>query len=142
MTKVVRIADVLAMSQPDNDLLLRVLVSASDTDGDVSVSWVQLSGRHRRLRTTRSTRVYLVLTGAVTMRLGSDVPQLLGAGQLLVVSACIPYELSGVGTYLVINAPAFQPGDDEYLADEHLDESEDPRAAQRSDGVPDGRQAG
>lgn len=119
MTKVVRIADVAAMSQPDNELLLRALVSAADTGGDVSVTWVQLSGRHRRLRTARSTRVYLVLTGAVTMCVGRDAPQLLEAGQLLVVSAGIPYELSGMGTYLVINAPAFQPGDDEYLDDEH-----------------------
>lgn len=119
MTKVVRIADVAAMSQPDNELLLRALVSAADTGGDVSVTWVQLSGRHRRLRTARSTRVYLVLTGAVTMCVGRDAPQLLEAGQLLVVSAGIPYELSGIGTYLVINAPAFQPGDDEYLDDEH-----------------------
>lgn len=126
MTKVVRIADVVAMSQPDNELLLRALVGAADSDGDISVSWVQLSGRHRRLRTTRSTRVYLVLTGAVTMRLGGDAPQLLEAGQLVVISASTPYELSGVGTYLVINSPAFQPGDDEYLDDEYLSESEDP----------------
>jgi mannose-6-phosphate isomerase-like protein (cupin superfamily) len=119
MTKVVRIADVAAMSEPDNELLLRALVSATDTDGDVSVTWVQLSGRHRRLRTARSSRVYLVLTGAVTMRVGRDAPQLLEAGQLLVVLAGTPYELSGIGTYLVINAPAFQPGDDEYLDDEH-----------------------
>jgi hypothetical protein len=126
MTKVVRIADVLAMRQPENELLLRALVGAADSGGDVSVSWVQLSGRHRRLRTTRSTRVYLVLTGAVTMRLGTDAPQLLEAGQLMVVSASTPYELSGVGTYLVINAPAFQPGDDEYLDDERLRESEGP----------------
>jgi mannose-6-phosphate isomerase-like protein (cupin superfamily) len=126
MTKVVRIADVVAMSQPDNELLLRALVGAADSDGDISVSWVQLSGRHRRLRTTRSTRVYLVLTGAVTMRLGGDAPRLLEAGQLVVISASTPYELSGVGTYLVINSPAFQPGDDEYLDDEYLSESEDP----------------
>jgi mannose-6-phosphate isomerase-like protein (cupin superfamily) len=125
MAQVVRIADVLAMSQPENELLLRALVGARDTDGDLSVTWVQLAGRHRRLRTTRSTRVYLVLTGAVTMRLGDDAPQLLEAGQLLVVSAGKPYELSGVGTYLVINAPAFQDGDDQYLDDEHPGNAED-----------------
>jgi mannose-6-phosphate isomerase-like protein (cupin superfamily) len=125
MTKVVRIADVAAMSQPDNELLLRALVSAADTEGGISVTWVQLSGRHRRLRTARSTRVYLVLAGAVTMRIGLDEPQLLEAGQLLVVAAGTPYELSGIGTYLVINAPAFHPGDDEYLDDGHLSEPED-----------------
>jgi mannose-6-phosphate isomerase-like protein (cupin superfamily) len=125
MTRIVRIADVLALSEPDNDLLLRALVAAQDSDGDISVTWVQLSGRHRRLRTTRSTRVYLVLTGAVTVRLAGGAPELLEAGQLVVVSAGTPYELSGVGTYLVINAPAFRPGDDEYLEDEHATEPED-----------------
>jgi mannose-6-phosphate isomerase-like protein (cupin superfamily) len=126
VTTVVRIADVPALSQPDNELLLRALVEGQDTRGDLSVTWVQLSGRHRRLRTTRSTRVYLVLTGAVTMRLGGDAPQLLEAGQLLVVSAGTPYELSGIGTYLVINAPAFRPGDDEYVDDGHRGEGAGP----------------
>jgi mannose-6-phosphate isomerase-like protein (cupin superfamily) len=126
VTPVVRIADVPALSQPDNELLLRALVEGQDTRGDLSVTWVQLSGRHRRLRTTRSTRVYLVLTGAVTMRLGGDAPQLLEAGQLLVVSAGTPYELSGIGTYLVINAPAFRPGDDEYVDDGYRGEGAGP----------------
>jgi mannose-6-phosphate isomerase-like protein (cupin superfamily) len=126
MTTVVRVADVPALSQPDNELVLRALVGGQDTRGDLSVSWVQLSGRHRRLRTTRSTRVYLVLTGAVTMRLGEDAPQLLAAGQLLVVSAGMPYELSGIGTYLVINAPAFRPGDDEYVDDGRRPEAAGP----------------
>jgi mannose-6-phosphate isomerase-like protein (cupin superfamily) len=126
VTKVVRLADVPAVSQPDNELLLRALVGAADTRGDISVTWVQLAGRHQRLRTTRSTRVYLVLTGAVTMQLGSDAPQLLEAGQLLVIPAGMPYELSGVGTYLVINAPAFEPGDDDYLADAARSKPEDP----------------
>jgi mannose-6-phosphate isomerase-like protein (cupin superfamily) len=115
VTKVVRLSDVQAVSQPDNELLLRALVGAVDTRSDISVTWVQLSGRHRRLRTERSTRVYLMLTGAVTMQRGGDTPQLLEAGQLLVIPAGTPYELSGVGTYVVINAPAFQPGDDQYL---------------------------
>jgi mannose-6-phosphate isomerase-like protein (cupin superfamily) len=127
MAKVVRPADVLAVSQDDNELLLRALVGGADTRGDISVTWVQLSGRHRRLRTARSTRVYLVLAGAVTMQLGSDPPQLLEAGQLIVVPAGTPYELSGVGTYLVINAPAFEPGDDEYLDDEYLSAQADSR---------------
>jgi mannose-6-phosphate isomerase-like protein (cupin superfamily) len=117
VTKVVRLSDVQAVSQPDNELLLRALVSAADTHGDISVTWVQLSGRHRRLRTARSTRVYLMLTGVVTMQLGGDAPELLAAGQVLVIPAGTPYELSGVGTYMVINAPAFQPGDDQYLDD-------------------------
>jgi mannose-6-phosphate isomerase-like protein (cupin superfamily) len=126
MTTVVRLADVRAVSQPDNELLLRAWVGATDTHGDISVTWVQLAGRHRRLRTTRSTRVYLVLTGAVTMRVGGDAAKLVEAEQLLVVPPGAAYELSGFGTYLVMNAPAFQPGDDEYLEDDLLSESGDP----------------
>jgi mannose-6-phosphate isomerase-like protein (cupin superfamily) len=115
MARVVAIADAPVRAEPDNDLLLRQLVTAAASGGDVSVTWVQLAGRHRRLRTARSSRVYVVLTGSVTMQLADEDPEQVDAGRLLVVPRGVPYELSGTGTYLVINSPAFADGDDDYL---------------------------
>jgi mannose-6-phosphate isomerase-like protein (cupin superfamily) len=116
MTKLIRTADTPVVHEPDNDLVLRALISEVDTGGDMSVTWVQLAGRHRRLSTAHSTRTYAVLTGTVEIQVGDDPSQMLEAGQLVVVPRGVPYELSGFGTYYVINAPAFTPGDDTYLA--------------------------
>lgn len=115
---VIRPADVPVVAEPGNDVLLRALVTAAGTGGDISVTWVQLAGRHRRLRTVRSTRVYLVLAGAITMQVGTADPALVEPGQLVVVPRDTPYELSGVGSYLVVNAPGFVAGDDDYLEPE------------------------
>ena len=113
MTDVVRVRDVDAVAEPANHVHVRPLVTAA-AGPDVSVTWVQLAGRHRRLRTTRSTRVYTVLDGSVTLQIGGEPGILAGAGDTVVVPRGTPYELAGVGTYLVVNAPAFVDGDDEY----------------------------
>lgn len=114
-TRVLRseLAEVIA--EPDNDLYLQLLVTRAEFGPDVSVSWVQIAGRHRRLRTAASTRVYIVMTGAITIQLGAEDPVPARAGELVVVPRGTPYELSGTATYLVVNAPAFTDGDDEYL---------------------------
>lgn len=112
------------MHELGNDLFLRTLVTAAQTDGDVSVTWVQLAGRHRPLRTARSTRIYATLTGTITMQLGAEESVEVHAGQLCVVPRGVAYRLWGTGTYLVINSPAFVPGDDIYLDDEHAPASD------------------
>jgi mannose-6-phosphate isomerase-like protein (cupin superfamily) len=115
MTRVIAIGDGPVIAEPANDLQLRQLVTAAASAGDLSITSVQLAGRHRRLQTTRSTRVYVVLTGSITMQIGDDEPERVDAGELLVVPRGVAYELAGTGTYLVINAPAFVEGDDDYL---------------------------
>lgn len=116
MTDTVRIdpATVPLVAEPSNDLQLRTLITAAQTGGDISVTWVKLEGRHRRLRTRRSTRVYAVLDGRIDVQLADEPAVPLTAGQLGIVPRGVPYALAGTGTYLVINAPAFVPGDDEY----------------------------
>jgi len=92
---------------------MRPLVTAAHEAG-LSVTWVELAGRHRRLRTDRSTRVYYILRGSATFVLG-DAPGLEAReGDAVVVPRATPYELEGEVTYLVLNAPAFVEGDDIY----------------------------
>lgn len=115
---VVAVGDVAAVAEPENHLLLRALIAGTDTAGDLSVTWVQLAGRHRRLRTANSTRVYLVVSGAIELQVGAAPPVTVAAGELAVVPRSSPYALEGIGTYLVINGPAFSDGDDEYIDDD------------------------
>jgi mannose-6-phosphate isomerase-like protein (cupin superfamily) len=94
-------------------LVMRKLVRA-EHGPDISVTWVRLSGRHRRLLTRRSTRVYYVLDGSATFVVG-DGPELEARrGDVVVVPRGTPYEFRGETTYLVVNAPAFVEGDDVY----------------------------
>ncbi len=121
-SRVVRCTDSELVEEPANSLSLRQLVTASAHGPDISVTWVQLAGRHRRLRTDRSTRVYVVLAGALTFRIGSELPAGVESGDLVVIPPGLSYELSGAAAYLVVNAPAFVEGDDVYLADRSADE--------------------
>lgn len=115
----IRAADAEVVAEPADALHLRALVTAAEQGPDLSVTWVQLAGRHRRLRTDRSTRVYAVLSGVLTVQVRDEEPARAGSGDLVVVPRGTPYDLVGTATYLVINAPAFVPGDDVYLdADE------------------------
>lgn len=109
-----RLATQPLIDEPDNDLVLRGLLAAGDSDADVSVTWVQLAGHHRRLRTDASTRLYLVVAGSGTITVAEE-PRAVTAGDLVVIPRSTPYHLDGAMTYLVLNRPAFQDGDDHYL---------------------------
>ena len=106
--------DVPELAAPDDAVVMRPLVRSDRHGADVSLTWVRLDGRHRRLRTDRSTRVYYVLDGAGTFTLGDDAPVAVRAGDAVVVPRSTPYELEGRFTYLVVNGPAFVDGDDVY----------------------------
>jgi mannose-6-phosphate isomerase-like protein (cupin superfamily) len=113
--RVIRLGDVDAVDEPANALHLRTLVTGEEFGPDVSVTWVQIAGRHRRLRSERSARVYAVLTGVLTFQVADEEPVRVSSGELIVIPRAAPYELAGTGSYLVINAPAFADGDDRYL---------------------------
>jgi mannose-6-phosphate isomerase-like protein (cupin superfamily) len=106
--------DVPEVSAPDDALVMRALVRRAEHGDDVSVTWVRLDGRHRRLHTDRSTRVYYVLEGSASFRLGEEQEVEVVAGDTVVVRRGTSYEFEGAMTYLVINGPAFRDGDDVY----------------------------
>lgn len=110
----VRADEIAAVGEPENAAVLRSLVPAAVTGGDVSVTWVQLHGRHRRLQTRRSTRVYYVLDGSAWFGVGRDERYEARRGDVVVIPPATPYEFEGEMTYLVINGPGYLAGDDEY----------------------------
>jgi len=111
----IRRAQVPEVAEPENALMLRELVRSEETSGDVSVTWVRLSGRHRRLRSVRSTRVYYVLTGSARFAVRDEEPVEAHAGDAVVIPRGAAYEIEGELTYLVVNGPGFVVGDDQYL---------------------------
>jgi mannose-6-phosphate isomerase-like protein (cupin superfamily) len=108
--------DVSAIAAPEDAVVMRPLVRQAEHGSDLSVTWVRLEGRHRRLRTNRSTRVYYVLAGEATFVLGAEEPFAVRADDTVIVPRGVPYEFWGQMTYLVINGPAFSDGDDVYDA--------------------------
>lgn len=105
--------DAPEIADPRDAVVMRKLYA----DEDVSMTWVRLDGRHRRLRTERSTRVYHVLSGRATFVVGEERIEA-GPNDTVVVPRGVPYELRGELTYLVVNGPGFVDGDDVYGADE------------------------
>jgi uncharacterized cupin superfamily protein len=110
----VRLDEVPEILEPENNLAARPLVSGAQHGPDISVTWIRLSGRHRRLRTDRSTRVYHVLDGSARFQIGDGEELTVEAGDTIVVPRGVPYEFAGEMTYLVMNGPAFVEGDDVY----------------------------
>jgi mannose-6-phosphate isomerase-like protein (cupin superfamily) len=101
------------IAAPADDVVMRPLVRRDRHGTDVSITWVRLDGRHRRLRTDRSTRVYYILDGTATFDVGGDRFDV-RKDDVVVVPVSTPYEFWGETTYLVVNGPAFAEGDDVY----------------------------
>jgi mannose-6-phosphate isomerase-like protein (cupin superfamily) len=109
----IRREDTIKVAAPLDAVVMRALVTAAHGAG-MSVTWVRLAGRHRRLRTDRSARVYYVLDGSAVFVLDDEPEFEARQGDVVVVPRGIPYEFRGEITYLVVNAPAFVDGDDVY----------------------------
>jgi len=109
-----RFDDVPLVDEPSNELELKPLLAVGDSDADLSITWVAIHGRHQRLRTDASTRIYAVTAGRGTITVG-DQTLAVGRGDVVVIPRGAPYHLEGEMTYLVLNQPGFQDGDDLYL---------------------------
>jgi mannose-6-phosphate isomerase-like protein (cupin superfamily) len=115
MTSVVRGNKKEPIAEEQNHLVLRTLACVEEHGRDVSVTWVRIDGRHLRLRNLRTSRLYYILEGMIVFEVNLDQPVALSPGDLLVLSPGDEYALEGAGSYLVINGPAFEVGDDGYV---------------------------
>ena len=111
----IKTANVKLLREESNNLNFRQLVTSKNHGLDLSVTWVEINGAHRRLVTYKSTRVYYLLEGSFTFYINSDEQTLANAGDVVIIPRSCPYYFLGSGKYLVINGPAFQENDDTYL---------------------------
>ena len=102
------------LEEPSNAAQVHPIVRFSEGPSSTSVTWVSIDGRHRRLFSSRSARCYLVLSGELTFVLGSGPAVRVRAKDALVVPRGCVYGFEGRATYLVMNTPAFEHGDDGY----------------------------
>lgn len=109
-----RAAMLPTVEEAENELVLRALLSPEESAADLSVTWVELAGHHRRLVTDRSTRLYLVVDGRGTITVDEEILEV-ERGDLVVIPPGTPYHLDGDLIYVVMNQPGFREGDDRYL---------------------------
>lgn len=110
----VRREDRERLEEPDNAAQVEPVVRFAEGSSSTSVTWVSIDGRHRQLSSNRSARCYYVLSGELTFVLEPEPPLRLAAGDALVIPRGCAYRFEGTATYLVMNTPAFEVGDDEY----------------------------
>jgi mannose-6-phosphate isomerase-like protein (cupin superfamily) len=99
---------------PKNAAVVFPLTRVFEGASSLSITRVVIDGRHRELSSARSARVYFVVRGTLLFILDSGEPTMFGAEELLVIPRGCVYSLAGRATYLVINTPAFESGDDIY----------------------------
>lgn len=97
---------------------MRQILTGLESGGSMSLTWVQLEGMHRRLRVRRSRRVYYILSGTFTFQVEGATAVDVSADDVLLLEPGATYRFEGRGNYLVLNTPAFAPGDDEYKDEE------------------------
>jgi mannose-6-phosphate isomerase-like protein (cupin superfamily) len=99
--------------EPDNHLKYKQLLTSKSHGPDISVTLVEIDGKHLELRTDSSSRVYVIYEGEFTFTIeGSTFSA--KKGDVLRIARGETYSFQGAGRYLVINSPAFKSGDDIY----------------------------
>jgi quercetin dioxygenase-like cupin family protein len=103
------------IAEPENSLNLKTLLNSVKSDGAISVTEVEISGEHQRLRTNSILRTYYLVSGSLEFTIDGESAIAMKVGDVLTLEAGCEYSLKGSAKYLVINTPAFKDGDDTYL---------------------------
>ena len=108
---IIRIENLPDITEPGYPLIMRQVVTRDKAAG-LSVTWVQIWGEHPGMRTDEADRVYYVIEGTGSFKVGDEPSGDVAAGDVVLIPRGIPYWFSGDMTYLVMNGPAFRPGSD------------------------------
>jgi mannose-6-phosphate isomerase-like protein (cupin superfamily) len=101
--------------EKSNNLVMKKLLSTAEQHNSISMVWVEIDGSHRAIRTHSKERIYYILEGSFTFRIGEEENIILATNDIIVLPCLSTYSFQGVGKYLVMNIPAFKDGDDEYV---------------------------
>ena len=112
---VIRPGDLPLESEAENPIAYRRIIRRDRHGAGMSMTWIHLKGRHRRLLCHESDRVYYILAGSAEFRLGDRPAEKTNAGDSVFIPRGTPYDFDGEMDYLVMNGPAFLPGSDVYL---------------------------
>ena len=112
---VIRPGDLPLESEAENPITYRRIIRRDRHGAGMSMTWIRLKGRHRRLLCHESDRVYYILAGSAEFRLGDRPAEKTSAGDSVFIPRGTPYDFDGEIDYLVMNGPAFLPDSDIYL---------------------------
>jgi mannose-6-phosphate isomerase-like protein (cupin superfamily) len=121
---VVKLSDVPELSEmgPDIDtLVMKKAIGSKSRDPNflmptstesLSVTYIKIFGRLRRIRCDESDRAMFVVDGDAIVKVGDEAPAHVTKGDLVLIPKGTPYEFKGNLTYLVMNSPAYREGSD------------------------------
>jgi len=112
---IIRLKDVPEIKGQTSPLVMKQIIHRDEHSQDISVTWVQIWGRHKRMVCDISDRPYYIIEGDGEFQVGDDEPVKVTAGDFVFIPRGVPYEFEGQMTYLVMNGPAFVPGSDQVL---------------------------
>ena len=112
--RVIRHDSIASIEETSNSAYVFPVARIFEGTSSASITRVDIDGRHQRLASKRSTRLYYVVEGDLIFRLGDTKPVKLLAGDALEIPRNCMYDLEGTATYIVVNTPAFEEGDDIY----------------------------
>lgn len=112
---IIKLDKVSEQSEAGNPLVLKKIITRDEHSPHISVTWVKLWGRHKKLVCDVSDRVYYIIEGDAEFQVGDNDPGHVKAGDFVFVPKGAAYVFEGDMTYLVMNGPAFIPGSDQFL---------------------------
>ena len=60
------------IAEPENSLNLKTLLNSGKSDGAISVTEVEISGEHQRLRTNSILRTYYLVSGSLEFTIDGE----------------------------------------------------------------------
>jgi mannose-6-phosphate isomerase-like protein (cupin superfamily) len=104
--------DTLVMKKAIGSAKLDPNFAMPDDTESLSVTYIRIMGRLRRIRCDDSDRAMFVVEGDAIVKVGDEPPAHVKAGDFVLIPRGTPYEFKGNLTYLVINSPAYREGSD------------------------------
>jgi mannose-6-phosphate isomerase-like protein (cupin superfamily) len=95
-----------------NPVAMRKIVAREEHGSDLSATWIQIWGRHSRVRSDAATRLYYILDGRGWFQVGDEPRQAVSSGDAVLIPRGAPYTFEGHMNYFLVNTPAFSEGDD------------------------------
>jgi hypothetical protein len=108
---IIHLADVPDLLQPPRPLHMKKVVNQSLSER-ISLTWVNIWGRHEKVVCDLSDRVYYIIDGSAEFQVGDDPPGRVSSGDVVFIPRGVPYVFEGHMTYVVMNGPGFVEGSD------------------------------
>lgn len=109
---IIKAQDVPELREEGYPLVMKKIFYRGQHSDDLSVTWVQLWGHHKKMVCHASDRAYYIIEGEGEFQVGDDPPGQVIGGDFVLIPRGVPYVFDGHITYLVMNGPAFTPGSD------------------------------